>query len=232
MRLSHLPPPTLLTLPGGRTLAFRQFGALDGTPVRMWEDFERYVQRHPEQRVEFTVVRDGRQLMRVVTPESRQVRDESGTARDVGQVGVYTPQPPTTYARVSFGEAVATGYEQTVAVTRLTVDFLRRLVTMDVSPRNVGSIVAIGAASGQAIRQGVDVFLGLMALLSVNLAVLNILPIPVLDGGHLVFLGIEAVRGRALSVEQRLRWSNVGLIIIMGLMVFALSNDFLRLLGL
>jgi regulator of sigma E protease len=72
-----------------------------------------------------------------------------------------------------------------------------------------------------------------MALFSINLAVLNLLPIPVLDGGHLVFLTIEAVRGgRGLSVEQRLRWSNVGFVIIVGIMLWALSNDFLRLLGL
>jgi regulator of sigma E protease len=96
----------------------------------------------------------------------------------------------------------------------------------------VGSIVTIGAASGQAAAAGVDVFLRFMALFSVNLAVLNLLPIPVLDGGHLVFLFIEAVRGgRGLSVEQRLKWSNVGFLIIVGIMLWALSNDFLRLLG-
>jgi transcription termination factor Rho len=71
-----------------------------------------------------------------------------------------------------------------------------------------------------------------MALFSVNLAVLNLLPIPVLDGGHLLFLGIEKLRDRALTVEQRLRWSNVGFLIVMGLMVWALSNDVLRMLGL
>jgi len=71
-----------------------------------------------------------------------------------------------------------------------------------------------------------------MALFSVNLAILNLLPIPILDGGHLVFLGIEAVRGRALSLEQRLRWSRVGFLVLMGIMVWALSNDILRVLGL
>jgi regulator of sigma E protease len=71
-----------------------------------------------------------------------------------------------------------------------------------------------------------------MALFSINLAVLNLLPIPVLDGGHLVFLGIEAVRGgRGLSLEQKLRWSNVGFLVVVGIMLWALSNDFLRLLG-
>jgi regulator of sigma E protease len=91
----------------------------------------------------------------------------------------------------------------------------------------------IGEASGQAAQAGLDQFLGFMAIFSVNLAILNLLPIPVLDGGHLLFLAIEAIRGgKALSVEQRLRWSNVGFLVVMGLMLWALSNDFLRLFGL
>jgi regulator of sigma E protease len=96
----------------------------------------------------------------------------------------------------------------------------------------MGSIVTIGEASGQAAAAGMDQFLSFMALFSINLAILNLLPIPVLDGGHLLFLAIEAVRGRSLSVEQRLRWSNVGFLVIMGIMLWALSNDFLRLFGL
>jgi regulator of sigma E protease len=71
-----------------------------------------------------------------------------------------------------------------------------------------------------------------MALMSVNLAVLNLLPIPVLDGGHLMFLLIEAVRGRALSIEQRMRLSQVGFVIVVAIMVWAIANDVLRLFGL
>jgi len=76
------------------------------------------------------------------------------------------------------------------------------------------------------------VFLRFMAFFSINLAILNLLPIPILDGGHLVFLFIEGVRGKALSIEQRLRWSHVGFLVVMGIMVWALSNDVLRLFGL
>ena len=96
----------------------------------------------------------------------------------------------------------------------------------------MGSIVTIGQASGQAAEAGPNIFLSFMALFSVNLAVLNLLPIPVLDGGHLVFLAIEAVRGgRGLSLEQKVRWSNFGFLVVVGIMLWALSNDFLRLLG-
>ena len=154
-----------------------------------------------------------------------------GSTRIVGRAGIGPPILQT-YRDVSAAEAVRAGYRETVVVTSLILGFLRDLVTGGISPRSVGSIVTIGEASGQAAEAGLDTFLRFMALFSVNLAVLNLLPIPVLDGGHLVFLTIEAVRGgRALSVEQRLKWSNVGFLIIVGIMLWALSNDFLRLLG-
>jgi regulator of sigma E protease len=136
------------------------------------------------------------------------------------------------YHDVSLGQAVVAGSQETVAVTGMILGFLRDLFTGGVSPRSMGSIVTIGEASGQAAAAGVDTFLRFMALFSVNLAILNLLPIPVLDGGHLVFLAIEAIRGKAVSLEQRLRWSNVGVLVVVGIMLWALSNDILRLLGL
>ena len=124
------------------------------------------------------------------------------------------------------------GYHDTYNISAMILGFLRDLVTGGVSPKSVGSIVTIGQASGQAAAAGLEYFLSFMAMFSVNLAILNLLPIPVLDGGHLVFLAIEAVRGGTpLSIEQRLRWSQVGFVLLMGIMVWALSNDFLRLFG-
>ncbi len=78
---------------------------------------------------------------------------------------------------------------------------------------------------------GAEAFLGFLAMFSLNLAILNLLPIPVLDGGHLLFMGIEAVRGRPLSTEQRMRLSQVGLFVIVGIMVWAMTNDVLRVFG-
>ncbi len=119
-----------------------------------------------------------------------------------------------------------------MAVAGMILGFLRDLFTGNVSPRSVGSIITIGEISGQAAAQGLESFLSFMALFSVNLAILNLLPIPVLDGGHLVFLAIEAVRGGTpLSVEIRLRWSQAGFVVLLGIMVWALSNDFMRLFG-
>jgi len=167
-----------------------------------------------------------------VTLDAAKAERADGSVAEVGKIGIYPPVDRVAYRRVGLGEAVVAGAQETVAVAGSILGFLRDLFTGGISPKSVGSIVTIGEASGQAAAAGMDTFLRFMALFSVNLAILNLLPIPVLDGGHLVFLFIEAVRGKAVSVEQRLRWSNVGVLVVMGIMVWALSNDILRLLGL
>ncbi|MGE0159297.1 MAG: RIP metalloprotease RseP [Gemmatimonadales bacterium] len=202
------------------------------SPVESWWDLVREIESRPGQRAEITLSRDGRELVRVVNVAAEEER-RGETTVVVGKIGVGPPNSEMAYTDASIGESIVYGYRQTVGVTGLILGFLKDLVTGGISPRSVGSIVTIGAASGQAAQAGFEVFLGFMALFSVNLAVLNLLPIPVLDGGHLLFLAIEGLRGgRALTVEQRLKWSNVGFIIIVGIMLWALSNDVLRLVGL
>jgi regulator of sigma E protease len=204
--------------------------AVNGRPIQTWWEFVNTITARPEQRTEVVLRRDGRDITRVVVPELRQERDPvTGAEVQLGRVGIYPPADEMVSESVGFGDAVKLGARETVAVSGMILGFLRDLVTGNISARSVGSIVTIGEASGEAAAAGLETFLRFMALFSVNLAVLNLLPIPVLDGGHLLFLAIEKLRGRALTVEQRLRWSNVGFLIVMGLMVWALSNDVIRL---
>ena len=200
--------------------------AVAGIDVEGWFEFTSEIRSRPGERVEITLLREEREIIRAVTLDTEE---EQGV--QVGRMGVYQPVGALSYSPVPLTEAVVEGYGQTVLVTGMILGFLRDLVTGGVSPRSVGSILMIGEASGQAAAAGLDSFLSFMALFSVNLAILNLLPIPVLDGGHLAFLVIEGVRGKALSFETKMRWSQVGFVIIMGIMVLALSNDFLRVLG-
>ena len=200
--------------------------AVGGTAVENWFEFTREIESRPGERVEITLVREGREIVRAVILDAEE---EDGVR--VGKMGVYQSVGAVSYSLVPLNEAVVYGYRETVAVTGMILGFLGDLVTGGISPRSLGSIVTIGQASGQAAAAGVDSFLRFMALFSVNLAILNLLPIPILDGGHLAFLVIEGVRGKALSFETKMRWSQVGFVIIMGIMVLALSNDFLRVLG-
>ncbi|MEX2527972.1 MAG: RIP metalloprotease RseP [Gemmatimonadota bacterium] len=206
--------------------------AVEGIPVSTWWEFRDQVAARPELRTEVLLARDGGELVRAATPQEARAADPvTGEMQTVGQMGVFPEPQDVTYIPVGPGEALAMGAQETVYFSGLILGFLGDLFTGGISPRSLGSIVTIGEASGEAAEAGMAMFLRFMAFFSINLAILNLLPIPVLDGGHLVFLAIEAVRGRALSVEQRMRWSQVGFVVIMGIMLLALSNDFLRLLG-
>jgi regulator of sigma E protease len=207
--------------------------SVDGEPVERWGDFTRAIQARPERPTALRVERAGARESLVVTPDAVEAIDPaSGEMRTIGRVGLL-PQPlPIAWERLGPVDAIVYGARQTWGLSFFILDFLRQLVTGQASPRNLGSIVTIGEASGQAAQEGLPVFISFMALLSINLAILNLLPIPILDGGHLVFLALEAIRGRPVSMEQRARWSQVGFILLIGIMVLALGNDFLRLFGL
>ena len=204
----------------------------DGVSITNWWDFVDVVEAHPAIPMEVTLEREGRSLTLSVTPEATQEEDPvTGEPVTVGKVGITGPVGELVYRDVSLAQAVQLGYAETVGMTGLLLDFLGGLVTGRESPRQVGSILTIGSIAGQAAELGLETFLRFMALLSVNLAVLNLLPIPILDGGHLVFLGIEAVRGKAVSLQRRLKWSQLGFVILLGIIIWALSNDVLRLWG-
>ncbi|MEX2531571.1 MAG: RIP metalloprotease RseP [Gemmatimonadota bacterium] len=205
--------------------------AVEGQAIGSWPEFQSLIRERPDVNISVTIRRDGGELVRTITPDAVEAIGAGGETITIGQIGVQSLGPPVVYNPVPIVEAVAVGWGETVFVTEFILSFLKDLVTGQVSVRNLGSIVTIGEASGQAAAEGVPAFLRFMALFSVNLAILNLLPIPVLDGGHLVFLTIEAVRGRPVSVEQRMRWTQVGFVILIGIMALALGNDFLRLFG-
>jgi regulator of sigma E protease len=200
----------------------------DGAPLTSWVAFVDIVRAHPGRPLQLGVQRGDSRLSVNVTPEAE--RDPTARGGEVGKLGV-AAQLDVEHRPVGPVRALDRGLTMAWDTSVQIVDLLRNLFTGHASPRNLGGALTIGQISGQAARAGMEVFLQWMALLSVNLAVLNLLPIPVLDGGQLLFLLVEGVRGRPLSVEQRMRLSQVGLIIVVGLMVWAITNDFLRLFG-
>jgi len=201
-----------------------------GEAIGSWQDFVAVIERNPAQSVPLVVQRGDTTVNVQVTPDVR-----SAHGLRWGRIGVsayYTTEDVLPRERVGPIRAFTEGASQTWSVVTLTVDFLVGVVTGRQSARNVGGPIMIGQMSAKFARAGLEAFLGFMALLSVNLAVLNLLPIPVLDGGHLVFLAIEAVRGRPLSVEQRMRLAQVGFIVLVAIMVWAFGNDLMRVFGL
>ena len=120
---------------------------------------------------------------------------------------------------------------KTWEVSALTVRLMARMVTGDVSWRNVSGPIQIANYAGQTASIGVEAFVGFLALVSVSLAVLNLLPIPVLDGGHLLYYSIEWIRGRPLSEAVQVAGQQMGMVALLMLMTLAFYNDILRLLG-
>ncbi len=203
--------------------------AAAGRPVERWQSFVSAIEASPGLPVVLTVERDGARVDVTVVPRA----DTLPNGRVYGRIGVQGPSQRLTMPRERQGvlSAVGFGVTETWRWVRLTLEFLGGMFSGRQSARDIGGPLLIGQISGEVARAGAEAFLNFMALLSVNLAVLNLLPIPVLDGGHLVFLLIEGVRGRALSLQQRMRLTQVGMVLILALMAFAIGNDVLRLIG-
>jgi regulator of sigma E protease len=103
------------------------------------------------------------------------------------------------------------------------------MITREVSPRNLGGPILIAQMAGQQAQEGIGSFLAFLAVLSINLGVLNLLPVPVLDGGHLFFFAVEAIIGRPVSLKYREKAQQVGIFLLLLLMIFAFANDIFRL---
>ena len=201
-----------------------------GEQIEDWPQMVELVQRSEGDSVEFVVLRGGSEVTLTAVPQPATIRDPAtGEEREIGQLGVNRE-----FRQVKFGPlaALVAGGRRVRQDGDLILTTLSGLIRGRVSARELGGPVLIGQISGQVARQGVVSMLTFMALFSVNLAILNLLPIPVLDGGQLVFLLIEGVRGKPMPLELRVRFSQLGLVILLGIMALALTNDLLRVFGL
>jgi len=201
-----------------------------GDTVRSWNGMLRKIWSSPGRRLKVTARRGDSLVTVTVVPDS-QTETDSGSPRPkiYGLIGALQDQP-TVRERVGLGTALRMGAAQTIGQVGAVVTSVKRLVTRQASVREVGGPILIAQMSGQVARLGLDWFLNFLAFFSVSLAVLNLLPIPVLDGGQAVFLIAEAVLRRPLSIQLRLRLTQAGFLVILGIMVLALVNDVLRIL--
>jgi len=174
--------------------------------------------------VSIQVQRDGTILNLTVVPAT----DESGHGRIGVRLAASPIHEPVVY-RMGVVEGLFFGFERTWEMTTMTIQVLGKMVTSAISPENLGGPIAIAQLAGKTAELGLVAFMSFLALISVNLAVLNLLPVPVLDGGHLVYIALEKVRGKPLSPATMERTQVVGIGLIVVLMLFAFYNDLLRL---
>ena len=219
-------PAARAGLRGGDSVA-----SLGGTPLRGWADLLERVSASPGTDLQFDIVRDGTHLPMTLKPESTTVRDpDSGKSRTVGRIGAYNASI-STREPMPLGRALSSAFGQTTATGLQIVDVVRGLITRQISLNQLGGPIAITRASVAAAKSGLETLLGLIAMLSVNVAVLNLLPIPILDGGQILINLAEAAKGGPFSIRTREYILRVGLVVILMIFVLSTFNDLKALLG-
>lgn len=194
--------------------------AADRQPIENWYGLVEIIEANPDRNVELTIVRDGVALNTLVRPGRRE-GDETKGFLGVG--------PKNRFVSASVSEAIPYAFVETWEKSGLILSILGKMVTGDVSVKNLSGPISIAQVAGDSAQYGWRQFFGILAFLSISLGVLNLLPIPVLDGGHVVFSSIEWVIGRPLPEQVQIWGVQIGLVLVGCMVVFATYNDVLRL---
>jgi len=197
--------------------------AVDGEPVSLWSEFVARVQGSAEQTLAVTVERGAEILTVRLTPA--QMTAEDGT--EYGYVGARLDTPMRVVRYGAF-EALGQAATETYAKTVLTLELLGKMLTLNVPATNLAGPITIGKVTGDSARAGLDRFLWILALLSISLGIINLVPIPILDGGHVVYSLVEIVRSKPVSLRAQAVGAQIGLAIVVGLMLFVFYVDIAR----
>jgi regulator of sigma E protease len=198
--------------------------AMNGEPVSNWPQFAQSIRSSQGKTLEIVVRRGEQRITVSVTPAPRQT-----AAGTVWQIGVL-PQESVVYRKLGFAAAVEHGFTWNISKTVEIAVVVGQLLTRKAALSDMRGVVGIAQVSGQAARRGPVTFLVLMAVISLNLGVLNLLPIPILDGGHILVLSIEGLMRRDLSLALKERIVQVGFVFLMAVFVFVMYYDIVRLL--
>ena len=236
LRLSFPSIPALIgdVVSGGRAekaglLSGDTVMAVNDLKINSWIDWVRLIQQSPEQTMALSVSRDGQLLELLVTPE--KIEREG---RSVGFIGISrasVPFPDEMQTNVSYPVhlALVAAVERTWDITSFTLVSIQKMIVGAISPKNISGPITIAQLANATAQSGLESFIGFIALLSISLGVLNLLPIPVLDGGHLLYYLVELVMGRPIPERVQVWGLQLGMFLIMGIMILAFYNDLTRL---
>lgn len=234
--------PTLTTKVGGLLDGFGakeaglQIGdkiiAVDGKTVNTWEELQNVIQSKIEpSKVKLTLLRNNREAIVDVAIKEKEFTDALGKVRKIGLLGI-SPSDEVVKVNYGLGKSFILGIDETVNLTIMTYNGLGRILTGKLSVREaVTGPLGIFYITSKAARLGIIATLHLIAVLSVSLAIFNLLPLPALDGGHILFLTLEKLRGKTLSIKTERIINQVGLTLIIFLALFVTYNDILRFFG-
>jgi regulator of sigma E protease len=203
---------------------------IDDELINDWPTLERLIQQNAEQSLLLEIERAGQRMQLTATP-TLFTRDDGFSQGMLGIQPVVTPWPEGVRYTQRFGVigAVGEGVSQTWQLTRLSFAMVGKLLTGDVSVKHLSGPISIAQGAGDTASMGLIAFLAFLALISVNLAVINLLPLPILDGGHLMYLVVELIRGKPVSEKAQEIGFRFGALVLLMLMGIALLNDISRL---
>ena len=203
--------------------------AVNGESVADWSAFVAVIKGAYGLSTDLTVERAGQTQTLTVVPETRE--GPNGPYGFLGVAPVVKPLPPELIRTVQENpvKALWVGVERTIEMSWLTIESIGKMISGALSPKNLSGPLTIARVAGDSASSGWYAYLSFIAYLSVSLGVLNLLPIPVLDGGHLVFFAVEWLRGKPVSEQVQMQGIRIGMALLMGLMFFAFYNDLMRL---
>lgn len=207
-----------------------QLIAYDGFAVADWQDWVDYVKARPGESITLEYSRDSQQKIVTLTPRMEVVDGET-----IGRVGMGTSSvwPDSMISETNYNvlESIAYGLTKTGEQIVNILSFLKKIITLDISTKNLGGAFTIAEVAGGTASISLLAYIGFLAVFSVSLGVFNLLPIPVLDGGHLLFYSIEAIKGKPLAEKWQILAYQAGLALVLSMMILAHYNDLVRLLS-
>ena len=194
--------------------------SVDGHPIKYWDQLVDAIHESAGKTLQVGVLRNSQPLTLAVTP----TLNTSQSGDKVYQIGV-APEIPTASKKIPLLAAFKTAGVKTYDLGAQTIDVIVKLVTGRVSLRDLQSVIGISRAAGEAVSQGPSAIILFMVFLSVQLGILNLLPIPILDGGHILLLSLEGIRRRDFSLAFKERFIQVGLVFLLALVAYVMFND-------
>ena len=202
--------------------------SIDNEPVKNWGEMASVISHNPGRLLNLKVERGGEIIKLAVTPRVTEELNPLNEKVTKGFIGISPSPGQLYYFRETFPKALLKGTRQTITVTRMIYAGIWKMATGQISPRYLGGPILIAQITAQQVKFGFVPLITFLALISINLAVINLLPIPILDGGHLLFLAAEKIKRRPVSLKTQEIAQSIGLFVLIGIMLLATYNDIQR----
>jgi regulator of sigma E protease len=202
--------------------------SIDGSQINQWDEMTKIIHTSPGRSLNLKIKRRSEVITLSVVPEKKRIPDLFGQGKEVGLIGI-KPSGNTFIKKSDLAESLTNAVSRTWEIAVLTIVSIVKLIQRVIPMETIGGPILIVQMAGEQASLGILNFFVFMAIININLGVLNLLPIPILDGGHILFLGIEAIRRKPLEEKFITIAQKVGLAVILFIMAFAIYNDLIRI---